>query len=74
MGQQELLALLQIAACQREARQEDLRTGDCIQRNARELARVVKRFQPTGEGLLRIRTANAFPRFRDPKCAGDLGW
>ncbi|MBQ0997388.1 hypothetical protein [Streptomyces sp. RK62] len=74
MLQQELLTLFQVAPCQREARQEDLRTGDCIQRNAREFARVVERFQRAREGLLRIRTANAFLRFRDPECAGDLGW
>ncbi|GAA4149262.1 hypothetical protein GCM10022285_58340 [Streptomyces tunisiensis] len=74
VAQQKLLALLRIASRQREARQKGLRTGDRIQRNAGQLARVVERFHPIREVLLRIRTANPFLRPRDPKCLGDLGW
>lgn len=69
----ELPALLRIASPQWEARQEDLRTGDRIQRNTGELARVVERFHPIREVLLRIRTANPFLRSRDQKRLGDLG-
>ncbi|GGW56715.1 hypothetical protein GCM10010503_37410 [Streptomyces lucensis JCM 4490] len=62
--QQELAALFGIAARQPEAGQDDLRTGDRIQRHAGELARAGERFHPIGKVLLCIPPAHAFLRSR----------
>lgn len=63
-----------IAPCQREAGQEDLRTGGCIQRDACELARVVGGLHPAREVFLLVRTADAYQRLGDQQYVGDLGW
>ncbi len=67
------MRLLGIAAGQCKVRQQDLRTRDRIQGNARQLARLVEHLHPVGEVFLLVGTAHPFLRLRDPERIGDLG-